>query len=189
MRERDEQYMQRETGRVFDEYLVLLATGGDRRAAEQLARRWQPRLLATARRLLRDEEQARATVQQAWVSILRGLGGLRDPARFGPWAFGILHRRCADRIRAETRRRAHETPEPPDLATCAPEQAADERAAIAAAFAALPPEQRFAAHLFYVEGFSLGEIARAADCPEGTVKSRLFHARRQLKAALSGDKP
>jgi len=179
--------MQRETGRVFDEYLVLLVVAGDKGAAERLARRWQPRLIATARRLLRDEEQARTAVQQAWVSILRGLGRLRDPASFGPWAFGILHRRCADHIRAEQRRRGREAPEPPDAAIPAPGTAADERAAIIAAFDALPPDQRFAAHLFYVEGFSLNEIARAANWPEGTVKSRLFHARRQLKAALSGD--
>ena len=44
-----------ETGRVFDELLVTLARAGDRRAGERLAARWPPRLLRTARRLLRDK--------------------------------------------------------------------------------------------------------------------------------------
>ena len=53
--------------------------------------------------------------------------------------------------------------------------------------AALPAEHRFAAHLFFIEGLTLAEIADAQGVPLGTAKSRLFHARRQLKAALSGD--
>ena len=45
--------------------------------------------------------------------------------------------------------------------------------------------QRFAAHLFFVEGLTLAEIAEVQSIPEGTAKSRLFHARRKLKAALT----
>ena len=57
----------------------------------------------------------------------------------------------------------------------------------------LPPDQRLAAHLQFVEGLTLSEIAEAQAIPTGTAKSRLFHARRKLKAALSdlpeGDTP
>lgn len=67
-------------------------------------------------------------------------------------------------------------------ASAAPQE---DRVAIAQAFARLPADQRFAAHLFFVEGLTLAEIAVAADIPIGTAKSRIFHARRQLKAALS----
>ncbi len=55
------------------------------------------------------------------------------------------------------------------------------------AFAALAPEQRLAAHLYFVEGLTLAEIADVQDIPTGTAKSRLFHARRKLKVALSGE--
>ena len=72
--------------------------------------------------------------------------------------------------------------EPPEEAQ-SPRQS--DALAIAEAFARLPPDQRLAAHLHFVEGLTLGEIAAVQDVPEGTAKSRLFHARRTLKAALT----
>ena len=73
---------------------------------------------------------------------------------------------------------------------CASDQApADDAVAIRHAFAALPTDQRFAAQLFFVEGLTLAEIAQVQGIPLGTAKTRLFHARRKLKAALSGDDP
>ena len=170
-------------GAAYDELLVTLAIAGDRRAAERLARRWHPRLLRTARRLV-GADLAPGAVQECWVSILRGLGRLRDPARFAPWAFGILRRRCADAIRRHSAERAGGEP---DQAPAQPADLPDEAMAIARAMADLPPDQRLAAQLFFIEGLTLAEIAEVQQVPEGTAKSRLFHARRRLKAALSGD--
>jgi RNA polymerase sigma-70 factor (ECF subfamily) len=53
------------------------------------------------------------------------------------------------------------------------------------AFAALPPDQRLAAHLHFVEGLTLREIAEVQNVAIGTAKSRIFHARRKLRAALT----
>jgi RNA polymerase sigma factor (sigma-70 family) len=170
-------------GQLFDELLVTLVQAGDRTAAERLAARWQVRLLRTARRLLQDDELAPGAAQEAWIAILRGIGSLRDPALFAPWAFGILRRKCIDAIRKAGRDRSALAPE----AEGSTPAAQGEALAIRQAFAALPEEQRFAAQLFFVEGLTLAEIAEAQDVPVGTAKSRLFHARRQLKAALSGD--
>lgn len=166
---------------LFDELLVTLVQGGDRAAAERLAARWHPRLLRTARRLLGDADLAAGAVQECWLSILRGIGSLRDPSRFAPWAFGILRRRCADAIRRAGRERGV------PLDECAPsaDAPADEALAIRQAFASLPPDQRLAAQLFFVEGLTLAEIAEVQEVPPGTAKSRLFHARRRLKAALA----
>jgi len=172
------------SGAAFDELLVTLARAGDREALERLARRWHPRLLRTARRLV-GAELAAGAVQDCWVSILRGIAGLRDPGRFAPWAFGILHRRCADAIRQEQADRSRDdTSAVEDLPGPA---LTDDALAIAQAMAALPPEQGLAAHLFFVEGLTLAEIAQVQGLPEGTAKSRLFYARRRLKAALTGD--
>lgn len=177
-----------ETGRVFDELLVTLARAGDRQAGERLAARWQPRLLRTARRLLRDDELAREAVQDAWAGICRGWIGLSDPARFPAWAFGVLHRKCADRLRGEIARRRREAPlDGVEVAAPAPDGAL--AVALDRALGALGPDHRAAAVLYYGEGLTLAEIAAATGVPEGTAKSRLFHARRQLKAALEGDQP
>ena len=174
----------RDTGRLYDELLVMLVQSGDRRAGERLAARWQPKLARTARRLLGNDEAALGAVQEAWVSILRGIRSLRDPARFAPWAFGILRRRCADHVRRVQANRSRDGDAPPEL--CLPPEAED-ALSIRQAFAALPPDQRLAAQLFFVEGLTLAEIAEVQEVPPGTAKTRLFHARRKLKAALSGD--
>lgn len=174
-----------DTEQLLDEWLVVRVQAGEQGAAEELARRWQPRLARTARRLLGEAEPALVVVQEAWVAILRGMGRLRDPARFAPFAFTILRRRCADAIRAHASLRG--TTE--DISEVDIQQPADqgEALAIRQAFAALPPDQRLAAQLFFVEGLTLAEIAEVQEVPLGTAKSRLFHARRQLKAALSDE--
>ena len=173
-----------DTERLYDELLVTLVQSGDRAAGDRLAKRWQPRLARSARRMLRDDEQALVAVQEAWLSILRGIAGLREPSRFAPWAFGILRRRCIDRIRASQQRRGQETDGDADLATL---PTAHGKLALDQAFDALSPDQRLAAQLYFIEGMTLAEIAAVQDVPPGTAKTRLFHARRKLKAALEGD--
>lgn len=170
---------------LLDSLLVTMALAGDRRAASRLHARWHPRLLRTARRHTGDGEMALTAVQDCWLAIWRGLPALRDTNRFAPWAFGILRRRCTDQINrhARERNRQGDASESDPGHTTAPE----DRLAIAEAMATLSPVHRLAAHLFFVEGLTLAEIADVQQVPEGTAKSRLFHARRQLKVALSGD--
>lgn len=182
MRSADEHGL--EAGRLYDELLVTLVQAGDRQATARLAARWQPRLARTARRLLLDDELAKGVVQDAWVSILRGLSSLREPSRFAPWAFGILRRRCADAIRKLQHDRRIDID---DDAEVSANDEIEDGISIRQALTLLPPGQRLAAQLFFVEGLSLDEIAEVQDVPLGTAKTRLFHARRKLKAVLSND--
>lgn len=174
----------RDTDRVYDELLVTLIRSGNAEAGERLAKRLQPRLLRTARRLLNDSEQAKDAVQEAWVGICRGWLSLDDPAKFPAWAFSILHRKCADRIRLAQRHRANESETIADV----PVSSGIETAlSLSQALMRLSPEMRAAAVLFFSEGLTLAEIAIATDVPVGTAKSRIFHARQKLKALLEGD--
>ncbi|ANU07391.1 RNA polymerase sigma factor [Paraurantiacibacter namhicola] len=170
-----------ETRQAYDALLVVLAQSGDGRAAERLAIRWHPRLLRTARRLI-GADLAQDVAQDSWVAIMRGLGRLRDQDRFAPWAFGILQRRCADAVRTAGRARARSAEMPEDV----PADQRDElrKLDLARAMESLPREQALAAHLHYIEGLTISEIAAVQDVPPGTAKSRLFHARRALKLAL-----
>ena len=175
-----------ETERVYDELLVTLVRSGKVGAGERLAARWQPRLLRTARRLLGDDDQAREAVQEAWVGICRGWVSLSDPAKFPAWAFSILHRKCADRIRGAQTKRQRDAPA--DAAeNIAVGSAVEHTLSLTQAFAMLSPDHRAAAVLFFGEGLTLAEIATATDVPVGTAKSRIFNARRQLKAVLEGE--
>lgn len=177
------------SGRVLDEYLVSLTQAGSIEALDGLARRWTPRLLRYAARLVGasggSAEAARDVVQDTWLGVIRGLRGLRDPAQFPAWIYGIATRRCMDEIRARTRRRRLEERAAAggtdrQLATPTPELQVD----LAAAIGRLPPIHRAAVHLFYREELSVEEIAAVLGIPAGTVKSRLHHAREALKRQL-----
>ena len=175
-----------ETERVFDEFLVTLARSGDRKAANRLAARWYPRLMRTALRLLRDRSEAEEAVQEAWAGICRGWPRLSDPAMFPGWAFGILRRKCVDRIRKLQTDRSRTAPID---AAPEPSQAArgELQVEIDQAMESLSPDHRLVAILYFGEGLSLNEIAAVTDVPVGTAKSRIFHARQHLKSRLKGE--
>jgi len=170
---------------VVDEMLVLAAQARQVEAFERLAARWHPRLLRHARRLTGDLEGAREAVQEAWLAIARGLRRLQDPARFGAWALRITGRRCADWI-GRRRRARHLTTglEAADRALVPADESGDRLARVRDLLQRLEPEQRALMAMFYVEGFSVAEIATALGVPAGTVKSRLYHARERLRASL-----
>ena len=176
--------MERSAARIFDEYLVASAKAGDRKAFGMLAERWNGKLIAHAWRLTGDAESARDAVQSGWVEMMRGLGRLQDDRAFPAWAYRIVTRRCARLSRRAIRRRElgdalAAEPEPSGPEADAP----IERQRLRSAIALLPPDQRAAIALFHLEEMSVAEIAVALEVPVGTVKTRLMHARRKLRAA------
>lgn len=181
--------MQRDAQRLYDEYLAAAARAGDRGAWERLVVRWQPRLLRHAHRLCGDAELARDRVQEAWVEIVRGLRRLDDVVAFPAWAFRIVTRRCqrggsqADWAAVEDVADLDTLQEPDDRDHAATAVDVDR---VLAAMRGLPPPQRAALALFYLDHLSVAEIAIALDVPPGTVKTRLMHARRKVRAHLEG---
>ncbi|MFC3077210.1 RNA polymerase sigma factor [Phenylobacterium terrae] len=179
--------MGREPDRIFDEYLVVLARTGSRPALTRLVMRWSPRLQGYAARVLGDAEAARDVVQETWAAVVAGLGRLEDPARFRAWLFGIATRRCADAQRSAVRVRRLRAVVASEALLAVPAVAAPgERLDLAAAIARLPDDQRAAVALFYGAGLGVGEIAGALGVAPGTVKSRLFAARRALAEFMEG---
>lgn len=179
-----------ETRRLLDHYLVASARAGDHRAFADLVRRWNRRFAAHAYRLLGDPEAARDVVQTGWLDIARGLNRLQDEQAFAAWAYRIVSRRCARHVAAQRGRReldravlAEPEAEPvrPDV------ECRDQLRRLRAAIQTLPPPQRAAIALFHFEDLSIAEIAVALDVPAGTIKTRLMHARRRLRAVLEGD--
>jgi len=174
--------------RILDEYLVAAARTGDRGAFALLAERWQGKLVAHAWRLTGDREVARDAAQAGWLEIVRGLSRLQDERAFAAWAYRIVSRRCAKHVSEAVRRRAIEEglSGEPDEFSPGPGVSVD-HARLRVAIAGLPPEQRSAIALFYLEEMSVAEVAVALNVPAGTVKTRLMHARRKLRAALEGE--
>ncbi len=174
--------------RLLDEYLLASIRAGDRKAFELLARRWQKKLLAHAWRLLGgDSDAARDAVQEGWVEIVAGIARLRDDRAFPAWAYRIVTRRCARQIdRAVRQRRLSAAIEPDDEVAGSAEFRPDHDR-LRKAIRTLPAEQRAAIGLFHFENMSVAEVAVALDVPAGTVKTRLMHARRKLRATFEGD--
>ena len=124
------------------------------------------------------------------MSITRSIRKLDDPARFRRWAYTILTRRATD----WRRRRARAVPTA-DLHE--DEIARDDRlhdppadvTMVREAVARLPADRQALLSLHYMEGFEIWEMAEILSIPEGTVKSRLFHARRQLREIIERMQP
>ncbi|MEE4212521.1 MAG: sigma-70 family RNA polymerase sigma factor [Parvularcula sp.] len=180
--------MARHPSQLLDEYLVVSAKGGDSNAFAMLVRRWQKKLIAHAWRLTDDREAAQDAVQTGWSDIVRGLPRLQDEQAFPAWAYRIVSRACAKQIDRKVQRRkiiealaSEASPEPQSAETGVDGQR------LRQAVRALPPEQRAAVALFHFEELSVAEVAVALDVPMGTVKTRLMHARRKLRAAMEGE--
>jgi len=174
--------------RILDEYLVASARAGDRKAFAMLAERWHGKLLAHAWRLTGDRDSARDAAQAGWVEIVRGLHRLRDERAFPAWAYRIVSCRCAGLVGESIRGRelGEALADRPEEIAASADEAVDRRR-VRSVIAGLPPDQRSAIALFYLEDMSVAEVAVALTIPAGTVKTRLMHARRKLRAALEGD--
>ena len=179
--------MDKARDRVIDELLVVRCQEGRRECFEMLIRRWQRRLWRYARTLTGSSDAAWDVTQETWIAILRQIRKLTDPAWFGAWAHRIVRNKSADHCRRAGRQR--------NLAEAVAER---ERAkdnpgreghgdAVAEALRRLPPDRQELLTLRYGGDLNVVEIAVILGIPAGTVKSRLHHAREQLRRILEGD--
>ncbi len=175
---------------ILDELLVLRSREGSRTAIEQLLTRWQPRLWRQALRLTGRDDAAWDVLQETLMSITRSIRKLDDPARFRRWAYTILTRRANDwrrrRARAVPTAELHEDEIAHDDRRC---DASANVSMVREALARLPGDRQALFALHYQEGFEIWEMAEILSIPEGTVKSRLFHARHQLREIIERMQP
>ena len=170
---------------ISDELLVLQWQSGDRKSFETLFKGWNKILYRHANRMTKNSSAAADVMQEAWISMLKSINSLSDPARFRAWAYQVVTRRAADWVRREQRNRqldqlgAIDETQVTDLY-----HTGDEGDQLTLALKQLPDEYRFTVAMFYLDQLSVKEIAHALSIPEGTVKSRLFHSRQQLKQIL-----
>jgi len=178
-----------------DSELVAASLAGDHRAFGELVDRHGPRLEALARRLLGDEAEAEDLTQEAVLQAYLGLERLRDPERFASWVYGIALNLAKMRLRSR-RDGALPLADPaggrrvPEglVHEPSPEELVETRevwARVQRAVDVLPPEQRRAVLLHYVDGLSCEEIAALLGEPAGTVRVRLHRARARLRNRLA----
>jgi RNA polymerase sigma-70 factor (ECF subfamily) len=183
-----------------EDALLRALREGDPRAYETLVRTQAPRLLALSRRILRDEEDARDAVQEAFVHAWKGLPSFAEGSRLSTWLHRIAVNAALMKLRS--RRRHPEEPiddllpafaedghqVPPSEPWAEPADVALDRQQLAAVvrqqIERLPDTYRLVLLLRDMEGLDTAEAAEALGVSENAVKLRLHRARQALRTLL-----
>ena len=182
--------------------LIDRARKGDHAAFRVLVERYQDRVHALARRILRDPEQARDAVQEGFLKAYAGLPRFEGRSGFYTWLYRLVFNQCIDMKRRDRSARHDEwddevardvaagadaAPLPVGTELADPARAYHRgqlREALAAAIESLPEDARRTLVLREVDGLSYEEIAEALQIPKGTVMSRLHYARKRVRDTL-----
>lgn len=154
---------------------MLNAQAGDSRAMRGLLSRYQEPLKRYIMRLLGNEADVQDVLQDSLMACCRQINSLQDPARFRAWLYRIATNRCHDWQRQHYRDRAQLT-EWYDQADSSAEQRVLQQD-VMEVLMRLSPDDRHLLSLFYLEGFSIRELALTMDLSLSAVKTRLYRAR------------
>lgn len=180
-----------------DDELVRRLQGGEDAAFEELVRLHGPRMLAVARRYLPGEADAEDALQDALVSVARSIGSFEGGSRLSTWLHRVVVNAALMRIRARSRRPEHAADEATleaasgasgrSEATCSTTESASKaelRGLVREEIQRLSEAHRVVLVLRDMEGMDLDQIAAVLGVGLTTVKMRLHHGRRALRAAL-----
>lgn len=172
-----------------DATLAMLAAGGDDEAFRQIVQRYQHRVYRTALAMTGNETQAEDLTQEVFVKLYRNLHRFQRRSKFSTWFYRLSMNTLHSCLRSRKYRwLARETPpERADSAagprTLAREQ--EDRARIVREIMRLPRLYREVISLVFLQGCSYEEAAEVLDIPLGTMKNRLFRARKLLQERLT----
>ena len=180
--------------------LIKLAKNGNQTAFEQLVIANQTKVYNLALRMVGNEQDAYDMSQEAFIKAYHALQNFRGDSRFSVWMYRLTTNVCLDFLRAESRKShgslTYITGEDGEKELeiyddrFSPETLAEKkelREAVNRGLSRLPENYRAILLLREIEGLSYEEIAGVLSLEEGTVKSRIFRARKRLCAILSTD--
>lgn len=178
---------------VEDRDLILRARKGGVEAYNILVSRWEKRIYNYILRTVGNREDALDLCQETFLKAYRGIAKLNDPARFPQWLFRIAHnetislyRRAKPVVEDEN---IEQAVDPAGLARARFDgttfAGAELSLAVEQALGRLNGDQRQVVLLKVYQGFKFDEIAKIADCPTSTVKSRFYSALDVLQGALA----
>lgn len=187
--------------KTIDFELVQRAIEGDDRAFRTLVEKYQSRVYSIAYGVLRNQDAATDATQDAFVRVYRNLESFKGDSSFYTWIYRIVVNLCIDKKRRQKRQREVDYDDAlshgdtfssgPTLATTSfdtPAKAAGRKELIQhlnEALETLSEDHRAILVLREIDGLAYDEISEILDIPQGTVMSRLFHARRNFQRAIS----
>jgi len=160
---------------------------GDREAFERLYRRYYERLFRFSLRVTGRIHLVGDVINETMMVVWRRASEYRAAAQVSTWIFGIAYRKSLKALARDGRHNAEPIDDVPEIELQMPDTVDREalHAAIRQAVACLPPDHRAVVDLTFYFDRSYEEIAEILDCPVGTVKSRMFHARAKLRPLLT----
>ena len=172
--------------RERDIELARAAADGDVDAFTAIVHANADAVLGHCLRFFADRPTAEDATQEIFIKVLRTVSSYDGRAAFSTWLYRLAHNTCLDMARSAKRRPTPVDPiDVPDVAGADPTPARADADALKAALAALPDADRDAMAAVGLYEMTYPEAARVLGVPVGTVKSRVFRARRTLIAALS----
>lgn len=175
-----------------DEELLGRIAAGSQSALSDFYRRYQGRVYSYALQRLGNQADAAEVLNEVMLEVWRGAKRFEARAKATTWLLGIAHHKSIDLLRKRGRHQVDsldfeiddERPDPdPGPAAVA---GAQEGSQVRICLDQLPDAQRHVVYLTFFEELSYPEIARILEIPEGTVKTRMFHARKLLYRCLEG---
>ena len=180
-----------QVNRIRSQLLVLRHLRGDDEALAQLVAMWERPLFYYIRRLVTTEEDAWDILQETWIRVVHGIGRLKAPESFPCWIYRIASNAASNFTRGNQRDRHlfDREMDPAMMELSQDHFSAADAEAIHRGLQQLPVSQREVLTLFFLEEFSLEEISSITGIPKGTVKSRLFYAKKALRNLMEKEGP
>jgi RNA polymerase sigma-70 factor (ECF subfamily) len=169
---------------VLDDQWLESVARGDRRSLEKLYLSYNRRLTSFLSRLAPGYENIDEIINDTFMVVWQHADQFRHSSRVSTWIFGIAYRVALKSLRQHKRWRAASIDGQPEPVSD-PVQETEEHDWLTVGLGRLSQKQRLGLLLSYYWGHSIREVAAMTECPAGTVKVRLFHARARLRAHLS----
>lgn len=173
--------------RDLDAKLVKAYQSGNADALVALVKLWHQTFCEKAYWVVKDRDLAKDIAQDCWQVIIKNMISLKEANSFGGWALRIVYTKSIDALNARNKKLQMDIAiknEQADIAADQPINDEKQKAVLLKAISELSVNQQMVIKLFYVQDYSLKQISELLKISEGTVKSRLFHARETLKKQL-----
>lgn len=172
-----------------DQALVARIAAGDRQAFELLFNDYGERIFRYAHRLISDVTKAEEVTNDVMLEVWKTAARFEGRSKVSTWILGIARHLALNAVRRKTLDTVDMDDAPEiadqDLTTGALEHDRDVlKESLADALGRLSTDHRDVIELTYFHGLTYTEIAEVVGCPENTVKTRMFHARKQLQGFL-----
>jgi RNA polymerase sigma-70 factor (ECF subfamily) len=172
-----------------DQAWIAAVANGDRRAFDELYREYGPRVFRFSYRLIRDQTKAEEVTNDVMLEVWKHADRFEGRSAVSTWIFGIARHRTLNAVRGKTLHLTaiDEAEHVADESVTAEKviDQATSRNALREALNKLSPDHREVLELTFFYELSYKEIAEIANCPENTVKTRMFHAKKRLEPILA----